>query len=330
MTVRVYITENHDPWMNLAVEEYLLNNIHEDDYVLYLWQNENTVVIGKNQNPWSECRTSLLENDHGKLARRISGGGAVFHDLGNLNFTFLMGKKNYNLDKQFSVILKAVQSLGIDAEKSGRNDILFQGRKFSGNAFCFRKEAAYHHGTILVNADFEKLTKYLQVSEDKINAKGIKSVRARVINLSEVNPDITIEKVRNAVATAFTSIYGKPDEIFTDASHFNENELNELYEKYASWDFRYGESPRFDISFGKRFSWGHIDFGLTLKEAVIESVRIFSDAMDENFISELEKQLYSIKFTKTDLLAAISKMQIDDAQHEMKQSIMEFIENKEF
>ena len=128
-------TDNTHPYKNLAVEEYLLLHCRENECILYLWQNQNTVVAGRNQNVWKECLVSRLEEDNGHIVRRLSGGGAVYHDLGNLNFTFLVRKENYDVSKQLDVILKAVQKLGIAAEKSGRNDILADGRKFSGNAF---------------------------------------------------------------------------------------------------------------------------------------------------------------------------------------------------
>lgn len=168
----IYKSDSLDPWYNLAVEEILLDTVR-DGFILYLWQNRDTVVIGKNQNPWKECRVRMLEKDGGYLARRLSGGGAVFHDLGNLNFTFLMNRSDYDLEKQVNVILTAVRSLGIPAEKNGRNDLVINGRKFSGNAFCFRKNSAYHHGTILVSSSLEKMTKYLQVPEEKSDPKGL-------------------------------------------------------------------------------------------------------------------------------------------------------------
>src|SRR6056297_3762446 len=147
---KIYHSTSFDPWHNLAFEEYLLNQVEENEVILYLWQNDNTGVIGRNQNAWKECRSELLAEEGGKLARRLSGGGAVYHDLGNLNFTFIMDKDNYNLKKQLKVILEAVRDQGIEAEFSGRNDLVVKSKKFSGNAFYFGSETAYHHGTILV------------------------------------------------------------------------------------------------------------------------------------------------------------------------------------
>ncbi|MEI6309433.1 MAG: lipoate--protein ligase, partial [bacterium] len=200
---RVLRTYSLDPFHNLALEEFLLDDVTGHaaagchaaaGYLatLYLWQNENTVVIGKNQNPWRECRLEQLEAEGGKLARRLSGGGAVFHDLGNLNFTFLLPRADYDLSRQLRVILEAARAVGVPAEMSGRNDLTATGRKFSGNAFYLRKETAFHHGTILVNADFQKMSRYLQPSAEKMRAKGVESVRARVVNLSELSPGLGV------------------------------------------------------------------------------------------------------------------------------------------
>ena len=172
-----------DPYRNLALERYLTETVPEDACVLYLWQNQNTVVIGRNQNAWKECRTGLLEQEGGVLARRLSGGGAVFHDLGNLNFTFSVTEENYDLRRQQQLILTACRLLGLRAELSGRNDLLAEGRKFSGNSFYAHNGRAFHNGTLLVDADMTKMGRYLSPSTAKIASKGVDSVRSRVVNL---------------------------------------------------------------------------------------------------------------------------------------------------
>jgi lipoate-protein ligase A len=138
--IKILYSDRTDPWLNLAVEHYLLDSVLPDQILLYIWQNKNTVVIGRNQNAWRECAAELLEQEGGKLARRLSGGGAVYHDLGNLNYTFVAGKSLYDVNKQYTVLLDAVRALGIPAEMTGRNDLVADGRKFSGNAFCNRKK----------------------------------------------------------------------------------------------------------------------------------------------------------------------------------------------
>jgi len=280
-------TDTTDPWWNLAVEEYLLDNIKPNQCILYLWQNQNTVVIGKHQNPWKECRTQLLEEEGGKLARGLSGGGAVFHDVGNLNFTFIVDKQYYDLKRQVAVILAAVKSLGIDAVMSGRNDLTADNRKFSGNAFCFRKHGAFHHGTVLINADFTKLARYLQVSDEKIRSKGVASVRSRVVNLAEFKPNLSVDEAAEALIAAFSQQYGIPEAIKYNTDYMDQGVLKALYNKYASWSWRYGEAPEFDINLSTRFIWGGIEIVLKLNGGKVEQAQVFSDALYEEYIGLL-------------------------------------------
>ena len=195
--LKIYKSTSNDPYFNLATEKHLFDNLKKGCVILYLWQNDSTIVIGANQNPWAECDCELAKNENIRIARRISGGGAVFHDLGNLNFTFISHTEDYDLIKNLEVIKKAVALAGICAEISGRNDILCQGKKFSGNAFYNSNSKSYHHGTILINTDFDKMTRLLTPSSAKLNAKGVKSVSSRVINLNEINSKLTADTMQN-------------------------------------------------------------------------------------------------------------------------------------
>lgn len=300
-TLKLVKSLSYNPWYNLALEEYLFNNVKSDEVIFYLWQNDNTVVIGRNQNPWRECRYNELEGDGGKLARRLSGGGAVYHDLGNLNFTFIAKKNIFNIEKQLQVIIEAVKLLGINAEFSGRNDIIAEGRKFSGNAFYYDEDNCYHHGTLLVASEMTKLAKYLQVSKEKIKSKGIESVEARVTNLSNINPAIDINSLSKALEESFQLIYNNTisETIIKDG---DTSEFRELYEKYSSWKWRYGETPNFEINLYNRFTWGDLDINLNLKDAHVSDIAVFSDAMDSNLIKDIEKALKGIKFTKNEIL----------------------------
>ncbi len=295
MKTRLAYSNSFDPWYNLALEEYLLNTVQPEEIKLYLWQNEHTVVIGKNQNAWKECRCQLLEKDGGKLARRLSGGGAVYHDLGNLNFTFIMDRNLYDLEKQLQVILRAVQKHGIQAEFTGRNDITVEGKKFSGNAFCFLANAVYHHGTLLVNTDFSKLSQYLQVSKEKMQAKCIEcdSVQSRVVNLASLQNNITIAAMMSSLKESFAYFYGGD---LTPIQFYDEEEVNRLYEQYSAWEWRYGETPEFDISLSNRFIWGEIDMRLNVDAGRIIEAAVYSDAMDCSMIENLQRLLPGLPY----------------------------------
>lgn len=297
MIQRLYVCQcrDTDPYQNIALEKYLLESLKPGDCVLYLWQNKNTVVIGRNQNAWAECRTTLLEQEGGKMARRLSGGGAVFHDLGNLNFTFLVKDEDYDVDKQLSVIQTALAGLGLQAEKSGRNDLLVEGRKFSGNAFYHRNGNAYHHGTLLVNADMEKLSRYLTPPKAKLEAKGVASVRSRVANLTEFIPALTCDALRDYMTNAFSQVYGLPCsgvELPEEAKH----SIAETAKELSSWEWLYGPRLPFGFSCEGKFDWGWIQLQLQVESGVVIGAQVYSDAMDWSLAEKAEQGLMNCKF----------------------------------
>lgn len=307
-----------NPWLNLAVEEYLVENVKKDEAILYLWQNKDTVVIGSNQNPWKECNIEKMKDAGIKLARRLSGGGAVFHDAGNLNFTFIMGKDLYDQEKQLDVILKAVNSLGFNAEFSGRNDILIDGRKFSGNAYFYGDNSSYHHGTLLVDADMLKLSEYLNPSKQKIISKGIDSVRSRVVNLKELNGNINIEDLKSSVLKSFQESYGETASYTKyDEDAIKDEEIRELYEKNSSWQWLYAESPSFDAYYENRFSWGEIQIGLNFVNGYIKKANVYSDAMNTTFVNKLADVLTGIKYDNRDIHKAIESVLLDDEEKQI-------------
>lgn len=296
--LQIYISDSFDPYKNLATEKYLLDTLPENCCRLYLWQNENTVVIGRNQNPWAECNCPLAQKEGAKLARRLSGGGAVFHDLGNLNFTFLCSEKNYDLPRQMQVISEACRLAGIETVLSGRNDILADNRKFSGNAFYNSKGKAYHHGTLMICADTEKMQRYLTPSKAKLKAKGVKSVRSRVVNLSELSPSLTSEKMKEYMICAFEKVYNLKASFFniTDFS-----QTNALAESYQSDDYIYGKSAPFSFSCEGRFGWGEIQLLLEVKSGIVESVKVYTDSMDFTLAEKLQSALRGVRFNITDM-----------------------------
>lgn len=306
--IKLYESNSFDPYLNLATEQYLMETVEEDACILFLWQNQNTVVIGKNQNAWKECRTTLLNAEGGVLARRLSGGGAVFHDLGNLNFTFLMPQAEYDLDRQFAVIAEAVSLLGLQAERSGRNDVLAEGRKFSGNAFYKNGAQAYHHGTLLVNVDMDKLGRYLNPSKAKLQAKGVDSVRSRVVNLTELNPQITIASMKDAMTRAFAKVYDKPLSVITEQD-FDHAAIEALRQRNASWEWNFGQKLPFTAECEERFAWGGVQIQLSVESGMIRDVRVYSDAMDWSLAPKLEETLQGCRFCAEDLRRKVGAME---------------------
>lgn len=309
MKLEIYISNSNDPCFNLALEDLLFDSVKEQTVILYIWQNADTVVIGKSQNAWSEVRIAELQSDGGILVRRTSGGGAVYHDLGNLCYTFIASDGLYDLEKQLKVILGAVGAAGIEARFTGRNDIVSaDGRKFSGNAFRFVKDKGLMHGTLLVNTDPSKIQRYLQVSPAKIRAKGVSSVRARVVNLSELSPTATTAFLSDALIEAFIAEYSKDrpgdDVKIAEPVHISkicetvnaengefpfvtvDHPLPEAesfpnrYIRFSSWEWRMGETLPFNLEIERKFSWGLVNARLMVESGIIKTAGVYTDAMD--------------------------------------------------
>ena len=310
--IKYYIGTSEDPYYNLAVEQHLLETVEDNCCILYLWQNKNTVVIGRNQNAWKECRTAELETDGVHLARRLSGGGAVFHDLGNLNFTFLVPTADYDLDKQLGVIIEACRALGISAEKSGRNDILADGRKFSGNAFYEHENRSYHHGTMLIDVDMSKMSKYLNPSTEKLNAKGVDSIRSRVVNLKELCPALNIDEMKRQMTAAFERVYGlRAKRIFH--VDFDATKFEEIYHHNKSWEWNYGKNLPFTLEHSSRFNWGEIQLQMAVDSGIITDVTVYSDAMDWDFAKTLQEVLIGCRFQTTAMIKLVQTINCSES-----------------
>ncbi len=226
------ITNCTNPDKNLATEQFLMKYVTEESYILFLWQNENTIVIGRNQDPYTECLVDKLLTTGGHLARRKSGGGAVYHDLGNLNFSILTLKKDSkNVSYQW-LIGKALKQFGIDTEYNGRNDLICQGRKFSGNAVFENEDICCQHGTIMISSNIQRMSSLLTPEKGKLDRNHVSSVKSRVMNLSEISTDITVESVRKEILTACRGSIMKYDQ--------NNNEIESLIDFYKSEEWIYG------------------------------------------------------------------------------------------
>ncbi|WP_318472532.1 lipoate--protein ligase [Photobacterium leiognathi] len=310
-TTRVFISQSTQPWFNLAVEDAIFRNMPADQQVLFLWRNADTVVIGRAQNPWKECNTGKMEQDGITLARRQSGGGAVFHDLGNTNFTFMAGKPQYDKNVSTNIVLSALKTLGINAKATGRNDLVVEvgedERKFSGSAYRETMDRGFHHGTLLLNADLTRLANYLNPDKKKLEAKGITSVRSRVINLSDINPDIHHDNVCEAIKEAFFTHYGERVEVeyispenLPDMPGFSEK-----YQNQSSWEWNFGNTPQFMHSMDERFAWGGIELHLDVKKGQIIAIKTFTDSLDPAPIELLEAALLNIEYNASAIDNAI-------------------------
>lgn len=309
-----------NPYQNLAVEKYLFDTVEEDAVILYLWQNQRTVVYGRNQNVWKECNVSKLLADGGYPARRLSGGGAVYHDLGNLNFTFLAQKSEYNVNRQMDVILKACHQCGIDAEKTGRNDIAVNGRKFSGNAFFHSGNQRYHHGTILIHSDLSALSGYLNVDSQKLQSKGVTSVKSRVINLQEICSKLTIVQMKQALAEAFTQVYERDAEIVTPEC-LEQEKLAKYTQMFQSDDWLYGRQIPFTMRIYRRFVWGDFDCNLNVNHGRIQEVRLYSDALEGAFIEQIQERMVNLPLSCEKLSQMIEGLASNQVQKKMSDDI---------
>jgi lipoate-protein ligase A len=301
--LRVLISQTHNPWFNLATEEWIFRDLDPSVQTLFLWRNAETVVIGRNQNPWSECNLARMEKDGLFLARRSSGGGAVFQDLGNTCFTFLSPKDSYSRDANNAIVLKALARFGIAAEASGRNDLVVPRedgpRKISGSAFFEARDRAFHHGTLLINTDLTRLANYLTPHPKKLESKGRASVRSRVMNLSEIAENLRHEQLAPALIESFSAHYGLPVEVET----LDEETLKRIpslqgyFAKLSDWNWRFGEAPSFRQEMAEYLTWGFLQVFVDAARGHIEKARVYSDALFPDLVEEIERQLVGRAFT---------------------------------
>ncbi|MCH1626840.1 lipoate--protein ligase [Fredinandcohnia quinoae] len=304
-----------DPRINLAIEEYALKNLNINETYLLFYINEPSIIIGKNQNTIEEINTEYVESNGIHVVRRLSGGGAVYHDLGNLNFSFITkddGESFHNFQKFTEPVVEALHKLGVNAKLSGRNDIEVEGRKISGNAQFSTKGRMFSHGTLMLNSEIEHVVSALKVKKEKIESKGIKSVRSRVANISEfLEEKITIEQFRELLLRYIfdtTNIDDIPTYELTDEDWKNINELSK--ERYQNWDWNYGKSPKFNYHHTHRFPVGSIDVRLEVQKGIVENCKIYGDFFGVGDVSEIEDLLIGTRYEKAELIRALDEVKI--------------------
>jgi lipoate-protein ligase A len=250
-----------------------------------------------------------MEQDGVVLARRKSGGGAVYQDLGNSCFTFLTSRKDYDIPRNTSIIVNALKHFNIHAEPTGRNDITVGGRKVSGSAFKLTHDRAFHHGTLLMNVDLNALERYLNPNKEKLKSKGVASVKARVVNMKELNNDICHETVVPQLVDSFFKTYDSSCEIeYLDAKQLAQiSSLNKYYEEYKDWDWRFGKTPDFSHSLERRFDWGIMDVNFEASGGKITDVKVFSDSLYPQMIEEVQMSLKGASYDKQGVSGAIER-----------------------
>jgi lipoate-protein ligase A len=301
-----------DPYFNLACEEYIFEALDQTKSYFMLWQNHNTVVVGKHQNTVEEINQGYVQTHDIHVVRRLSGGGAVYHDLGNLNFTFIVDK-NVIGDFDFKVftapVIKALARLGVTAEFNSRNDLTIDGKKFSGNSQYHKGNRLLHHGTLLFNSDLDMIQQVLTVKQDKIESKGIKSIRSRVTNISEhMQGAASINEFKALLVENMFSAGELEERKFTDVDITCIERLRD--EKYASWDWNFGASPKYNARKSKRFECGEVTALLQVEKGRISGIKFYGDYFGSGESSDVEKILTGRKVNPADISAALARIDL--------------------
>jgi len=302
-----------DPRINLALEEYALRNFGESEDYLLFYINGPSIIIGRNQNTLEEINDEYVRENGIHVVRRMSGGGAVYHDEGNLNFSFITNYKKENLHnfKKFTKpVIQVLKEMGVSAEMSGRNDILAEGRKISGNAQFSTGKRMFSHGTLLFNSDLEEVTRALDVKMSKIESKGHKSVRSRVANISEfLNKELSVSEFRQNL---LDGLYRERDNFKT--YHLTDDEWQAVHElkdeKYGNWDWNFGRSPDFNIQRSKRFPVGEIDLRLDVEKGHIQNLKIYGDFFGKEPVEEIEEMLKDVRYEPSDIEIALNGIDV--------------------
>ncbi|MDR0659610.1 MAG: lipoate--protein ligase [Prevotellaceae bacterium] len=307
----ICINDHHtDPHFNLAAEEYVLKNF--SDNIFMLWRNEPSIIVGKHQNALAEINLDFIQKNKIKVVRRLTGGGAVFHDLGNINFTFIENNSTGNFKTFTQPIIDILVKLGVDARFEGRNDLTIDGKKFSGNAQCVYKHRTQHHGTLLFSATMTDLSAALRVNPLKFEDKAVRSVRSRVTNISEhLKQPMDVLQFRELVMEHI--VQAVPG---CKAYEYNKEDISQIEklrdEKYTTWDWNFGHSPKYSFSKLIRTSGGNLEAHLNVADGCIKDIKLYGDFFFFKELSELEKELVDCVHERNTLLKKLNEVGIQD------------------
>lgn len=306
--MRYVVNENKTAPFNIAMDEWLLTKLKPSEPVFALWQNKSAVIVGKHQNTFEEINAPFIEENGIEVVRRVSGGGAVYHDLGNLNFTFIIPLDHpdqVEWKKFIQPMVTALQKLGIPAETSGRNDLLVNGKKISGNAQRYSKGYLMHHGTLLFNSDTETLVRSLNVSDEKFISKAVKSVRSRVGNIHDVVPELTLSEFQEALTYELSDHNKDKEIILTDEQLAEVHKLEE--EKFSKWEWNYGESPKFNYHAHEKFDGGIIDLKAQVEDGIIKSITFEGDFLDVEDVENILPEFIGLPFSEPKILELLGQ-----------------------
>ncbi len=311
--MRYILSPSTDCYWNLALEQYVFDNLDTDYGYFMLWQNDNTIVVGKHQNTAAEVNAEYVKDNDIKVVRRLSGGGAVYHDMGNLNYTFIDDNPDNTFDfaRFCNPVVKALASLGATAELSGRNDMTLDGKKFSGNAMYKKKGRVMHHGTLMFDSNLDILTNALKVSKDKIESKGIKSVRSRVTNIKPyIKDDLTVQ---DFIAALRDFMFSENDmEVYelTDEDIANVDKLCE--EVYSKWEWNYGASPKYSVVKERRIDgFGKLEMYMDVNGGKITDISFYGDYFGNGDSEDIREKLIDVNLEESDIRSALSDVDIN-------------------
>lgn len=314
--MKYIVNTSNDPAYNVALEAYAFQKLTDIDEIFILWINEPAIIIGRHQNTIQEINKEFIDKNGIHVVRRLSGGGAVYHDLNNLNYTIISNNTQegaFDFQTFSKPVIDTLAKLGVKAEFTGRNDLEINGQKFAGNAQAYYKGRMMHHGCLLFDVDMSVLGQALKVSKDKIESKGIKSVRARVTNIVDhLSDKITVQEFSNAILAQMKEEYPEMDEyVLSDA------ELSEIQamrdNQFATWDWTYGKAPEYTIERGVRYPAGKITTYANVENSTIKSVKIFGDFFGVKPVDDIEKMLEGVRYDYKDVLAALKT--VDTSQY---------------
>jgi lipoate-protein ligase A len=321
--------QNHtDARINLAIEEFLLRNHQTEEEILLFYINGPSIIIGRNQNTIEEINQKFVEEHNIHVVRRLSGGGAVYHDLGNLNFSFISNSGHENIQnfKKFTApVVKVLNSMGVPALLGGRNDILVEERKVSGNAQYISGSRMVSHGTLLLSSDLSVVSESLKVKESKISSKGIKSIRSRVANISEYLAEpMDVFTFRERIKNGILADSHNSEYVLTDPDWVKINKISE--ERYQKWEWNYGRSPEFNLQKVERFPIGEIDARIEVEGGLIKKIRFFGDYLGLSDVGDIEKRLIGRQFNKESIQSALQDVDLRAYFGDLdKQELVRFI-----